>query len=213
MWKCPKCNHEVNDHLTVCYYCGTSKTGVADPGFQTSGRLYRTVQLGAIPEVLPASPAEAVSPAATNYEFEGRDNQLIGQLGERMSWVGLFSILIGALCLLGGVSSLNLGSLLAGFAFVALGSWMRDAGYGFERVTSTQGSDIHYLMRALSNLNKIFGLLATLILIVCVIFAVGMVVAVIAGIWAYYQSDVYLNPPLETANYLRGVKLYLGGLV
>lgn len=33
MWCCPKCREQVEDNFEVCWNCGTSITGVRDPGF------------------------------------------------------------------------------------------------------------------------------------------------------------------------------------
>jgi hypothetical protein len=36
MWNCPKCHAEVEGDFEVCWQCGTSRTGVEDPGFVTA---------------------------------------------------------------------------------------------------------------------------------------------------------------------------------
>ncbi len=33
MWKCVKCNEQLEDTFNVCWSCGTSKDGVEDPEF------------------------------------------------------------------------------------------------------------------------------------------------------------------------------------
>jgi hypothetical protein len=35
MWQCLKCREKIEDSFDVCWRCGTSKEGVADPQFQT----------------------------------------------------------------------------------------------------------------------------------------------------------------------------------
>lgn len=33
MWNCSQCSEQIEDQFEVCWKCGTSKTGIADPGF------------------------------------------------------------------------------------------------------------------------------------------------------------------------------------
>jgi hypothetical protein len=36
MWRCPKCDHNVEDSFEICWSCGTSIEGVEDPSFVTA---------------------------------------------------------------------------------------------------------------------------------------------------------------------------------
>jgi hypothetical protein len=36
MWRCPKCQSKVDDSFEVCWSCGTTPDGVADPDFVTA---------------------------------------------------------------------------------------------------------------------------------------------------------------------------------
>jgi hypothetical protein len=37
MWKCPRCGEKVESGFEVCWSCGTSKDGIADPAFVREG--------------------------------------------------------------------------------------------------------------------------------------------------------------------------------
>ena len=41
MWTCQKCGETVEASFDVCWNCGTSKSGVEDPNFQTADELER----------------------------------------------------------------------------------------------------------------------------------------------------------------------------
>ena len=36
MWRCPKCQTEVEDSFDICWSCGTTINGVEDPSFVTA---------------------------------------------------------------------------------------------------------------------------------------------------------------------------------
>ena len=80
------------------------------------------------------------------YEFDKDQNALMGDLGSKMQFVGMFSIVIGALVLMGGVlaanaESFNPGGFIAGLLYIALGAWTRSAGsLAASRTTSTMSS-------------------------------------------------------------------------
>jgi hypothetical protein len=59
---------------------------------------------------------------------------------------------------------------LNGLLYLLIGAWTRSAGGSFQKVVATQGSDISHLMEALSSLNKMYGLIYTLIVIGLVLF-------------------------------------------
>jgi hypothetical protein len=52
-----------------------------------------------------------------------------------------------------------------GLLYLLIGVWTRSAGGSFQRIVTTQGSDISHLMEALSSLNKMYALIYTLIVI------------------------------------------------
>jgi len=62
------------------------------------------------------------------------------------------------------VAEATLGAL-NGLLYLLIGVWTRSAGGSFQKVVATQGSDIRHLMEALSSLNKMYGLIYTLIVI------------------------------------------------
>jgi hypothetical protein len=56
-------------------------------------------------------------------------------------------------------------SAVNGLLYLLIGAWTRSAGDSFQKVVTTQGSDIGHLMEALSSLNKMYALIYTLIVI------------------------------------------------
>jgi hypothetical protein len=61
-----------------------------------------------------------------------------------------------------------------GFLYLLIGVWTWSAAGSFKKIVTTQGSDIHHLMDALSSLNKMYGLIYTLI-VVGLLFLLGAV--------------------------------------
>ena len=57
-----------------------------------------------------------------------------------------------------------------GLLYLLIGVWTRSAGGSFQRIVTTQGSDISHLMEALSSLNNMYELLYMLIVIGLVLF-------------------------------------------
>ncbi len=55
---------------------------------------------------------------------------------------------------------------LQGLVYFLLGIWTRSAAGSFRKVAGTQGNDVSWLMTALGALNKAYGLIYTLILLV-----------------------------------------------
>ncbi len=55
---------------------------------------------------------------------------------------------------------------LQGLVFFLLGIWTRSAAGSFRKVAGTQGNDVSWLMSALGSLNRAYGLIYTLIVVV-----------------------------------------------
>ncbi len=127
------------------------------------------------PAPTPASVAPAGSP---QYEFTYSDNSIIGNLGSKMSFVGLFMLGIGlfffASVIIRWVQShhLEVALLFLTLLFIVVGIWTHRAGREFRSVAESHGKDISHLMGALENLLKLYTLLYLL-------FFIGLVFAII----------------------------------
>jgi hypothetical protein len=128
--------------------------------------------------VTPASiPDTVATTAPSQYEFSYSDNAIIGNLGSKMSVVGLFMLGIGlfffASVIIRWVQSyhLEVGLLFLMLLFIVVGIWTHRAGRQFGVVARTHGKDISHLMGALENLLKLYTLLYILFFI-ALVFAV-----------------------------------------
>jgi hypothetical protein len=59
--------------------------------------------------------------------------------------------------------ALNLG--VTGLFFLLMGAWTRSAGASFQKIVTTQGSDITHLMNGLGSLHSMYSLLYTLLVV------------------------------------------------
>lgn len=128
--------------------------------------------------------------ALSEYEFSTSQNELIGDLGKKMSFVATLSIVAGILVLIFGVIILisafaqpqgfaeAFNALVQGIFFLLIGIWTRNAGLAFKRIVTTSGADIENLMGALGELRKLYTLQYWLVILVLVF----MVLAIVAGI-------------------------------
>jgi hypothetical protein len=66
---------------------------------------------------------------------------------------------------------LNAGA--AGLVYLLIGVWTRSAADSFQQIVKTRGNDISNLMNALGALNKMYGLLYTLLLIALVVLLIA----------------------------------------
>ena len=100
-----------------------------------------------------------------SYEFTAEQNGLIADLARKMKWVAVFMFAIGALALIGTVSSAlrsrpDLAVLLVLVAafFLAIATWTFRAGREFHRIVVTRGQDIPHTMNALAQLRRFYTL-------------------------------------------------------
>jgi hypothetical protein len=136
---------------------------------------------GSAPTTPSLSPLDAPSidaPAASpQFEFSQSENTVVGNLGSKMSFVGLFMLGIGLFFFSSGVvrwaqrHDLDVSLLFLSLLFIVVGIWTHRAGREFRSVAETQGRDISHLMTALSNLLKLYTLLY-LLFFVALIFAI-----------------------------------------
>ncbi|WP_152054088.1 hypothetical protein [Tautonia marina] len=127
------------------------------------------------------------SPPADREPFEFRPDHghLIADLGSKLHFVGILTILLGAIALLSGLLNRPPGTplwtggtlvaALSALFLVAVGFWSVRSGREFLLVAQTEGADIPHLMRALENLRRLvslqynlawFGLILLVLLIV-----------------------------------------------
>jgi hypothetical protein len=141
-------------------------------GTDESGPAKTIPQLRPPPTPVPATPA-----VTSQYEFTYSENTIIGNLGSKMSFVGLFMLGIGlfffgsGLIRWGQSHDLDVGQLFLSLLFIVFGIWTHRAGREFRSVAETQGKDISHLMVALANLLKLYTLIY-LLFFVALVFAI-----------------------------------------
>lgn len=127
------------------------------------------------------------------YEFSSSQNQLIGDLGQKMNFVGILMIVGAVLALISGVITLFAGAARGTFDFSAIiqgvfllltGIWTRNAAQAFKRVVNTTGADIENMLGALGELRKLYTLQYWLIMIMLIALAVGLILALLATLFA-----------------------------
>lgn len=155
------------------------------------------------PETFPTSTDEDSRP---QYEFDRTQNALIGDLGSKMRFVGMFSIVIGILVLLGGVlaanpEAFNPGGLISGLLYIAIGAWTRSAGAAFHEVVATKGADITHLMNALTDVRRIY----TLVYWICILAIALLVLSLIVVVaWSSLYPEVEMAS-LSGHEFLSGI--------
>jgi hypothetical protein len=132
----------------------------------------------AVPDVSPGGPPQ--------YEFSAVQNQVIGDLANKMGTVGLVLIVLGVLVFAGGVLHIfhqgAEGSILAGVVYILFGVWTRGAADSFRRIVATQGRDISHLMNALADLLKMYTVMYVFIVVVVVLFLIWLVVLAVMAL-------------------------------
>lgn len=95
------------------------------------------------------------------YEFDEEQNDLMGDLANRMQWVAYFLLVAGALTGALGLGTIAEGGIVhiiqAGF-MILVGVWTKRAAAAFDGIVQTEGSDIPNLMVALGELKKLYTL-------------------------------------------------------
>ena len=128
-----------------------------------------------------------------SYEFTGSQNELIGDLGKKMNFVGILMIVGAVISLITGflllISSFSEGrfdfsSIVQGIFLLLTGLWTRNAAQAFKRVVNTSGADIENMLGALGELRKLYNLQYWLAIIMLVFLAIILVFGLIVGIFA-----------------------------
>jgi disulfide bond formation protein DsbB len=126
--------------------------------------------------------------AGPAYEFDARQNELVGTLATRMRWVAYFLLVAGALVGVAGMGSLAEGGILgiiqAGFMII-IGVWTKRAAAAFDGIVQTEGSDIPNLMAALGELKKLYTMQFWVVAL-----AIGLLVVVLLAIFGAALVDV-----------------------
>ncbi len=116
------------------------------------------------------------------YEFSSDQNRIIADLASRMSSVGAFLIIAGAVALVSAILSSVQGAYVAvialltvGAFFLVTGVWSRRSARYFRYVVDTTGHDIDHIMRALTELDKFYTLKFWLVIAYLVIILSALV--------------------------------------
>jgi hypothetical protein len=129
------------------------------------------------PLKMPPPPSLMPPGGPSQYEFSPTENAIIGNLGSKLSFVGLFMLGIGLFCFISVIvhwfqlQYLQVFLLFLSLLLIPVGIWTHRAGRAFRSVAETEGNDISHLMGALENLLKLCTLVY-LILFVGLIFAI-----------------------------------------
>ncbi len=131
--------------------------------------------------------------ALSEYEFSSSQNELIGDLAKKMSFVAILSIVAGVITLISAIVILiaaftepqrfpeAINALIQGIFFLLIGTWTKNAGSAFKRIVTTAGTDIENLMGALGELRKLYTLQYWLVILLLVFIILGIVAGIILG--------------------------------
>ena len=125
-------------------------------------------------------PAPGTAKLGENYEFTEAQNAVILPLSDKMSFVGLILIILGALGIIGGIADSDPFGVVQGSVMVIIGVWTRKASSAFRLIVDTEGSDIANLMNALEELKKLYHLQYWVLIIAGALVAVGIMVLLFA---------------------------------
>ncbi|MCS6864793.1 MAG: hypothetical protein RMJ56_18355 [Gemmataceae bacterium] len=153
-----------------------------------------------------ATVANGSPAATTGYEFTPEQNVVIRSLGSKMKLVGLILLIFGALNLINAFlvqivfTQLDNEAIPAdirdqlaqigqrerwiltgyvtvvGIVFLCVGAWTRSAGESFGQIVATSGNDINHLMEGFKTLNKMYSLIAT-VLVAAILAYLVLVIA------------------------------------
>jgi hypothetical protein len=122
---------------------------------------------------------------ARHYEFDAAQNELIGLLAKRMTWVGRFMIVFSIFAVIGGIAKIRedgLGVIIQAGLILVLALWTLRAASSFNGIVTTAGSDISNLMAALGELKKLYTLQYWVVVVAIVLVGVALIVALGAGL-------------------------------
>jgi hypothetical protein len=155
------------------------------------------------------NPAATPPSAGAGYEFTAEQNVVIRSLGSKMKLVGLILLIFGALNLINAFLAQIVFTQLdneaipaevrdqlaqigqrerwiitgyvtvVGIVFLCVGAWTRSAGDSFGQIVATTGNDIHHLMDGFKTLNKMYSLIATVLVAAILAYLVLVIVKVV----------------------------------
>jgi hypothetical protein len=139
---------------------------------------------------------------AAEYEFDTKQNQVIGGLALEMHWVAAPLILLSILYGVGTVLILfqairEPAAFIVPVTYVGLvtvfiwllASWTQKAAASFHKVVSSGGQDISHLMEALENLRKKYALLGAFVKIYVAVILIAVIAGAISAVVStYYPS-------------------------
>jgi len=131
-------------------------------------------------------PGEPPPAPSVPYEFSDAHKETFRGLAASMSFVGVCTFLFGLLSIV-----FSLGEVYEGFVPNAVGTavlaaldgvvavWLLSAGRSLSGMLRTRGRDVEYLMEAVTQLRRLFGLARVVIIVVALL----VVVAATAVVW------------------------------
>ena len=124
----------------------------------------------------------------TEFEFDDSQNEVLGDLSGKMSFVGTLLMILGVLMLAVGAATLiavgleGIGSLGAGIVYFLIGFWTRNASASFKEIVNTEGQDITNLMNAMGQLRRLYTLQYWICLIAVILIVLGIVAGIVSGV-------------------------------
>lgn len=119
--------------------------------------------------------------ANNEYEFTEEENVVVGDLANKMKFVGIFEIILGVIQILGGIFGDKSG-LVGGVVSIVVGIWTMNASKFFQKIVDTTGNDITNLMNAIRELLKLYKLqFWTTIISIVLILVLSLVLVVMGG--------------------------------
>jgi len=117
-----------------------------------------------------------------SYQFLEKDQESFARLGSAMSLVGLAYLVLGAVnvvqaifIVVRGTPTASISTFAYGAFFLAIGLMTRGAGGAFTKIQSEKDGDIAFLMKAVEELEKFYGIQKTLLLLLIAVVVLGAV--------------------------------------
>jgi hypothetical protein len=125
-------------------------------------------------------------PSPAPYEFSDAHKESFRVLATSMSFVGVCAFLFGLLAgvfvlaeLYEGFVPNAIGTAVGAAYYVVTAFWMLSAGRSLSAMLRTRGRDVEYLMDAVTQLRRLFGLVR----VVIIVFAFVVMLALGAYVW------------------------------
>ncbi|HEY8091262.1 MAG TPA: hypothetical protein VIF09_25540 [Polyangiaceae bacterium] len=130
------------------------------------------------------------APRPGEYEFSDDHKESFRGLATSMSFVGVFTMLLGGvfgplfalMAFFGGSTAVGIGVAVDAAIYVVMASWMLSAGRSLSTMVRTRGRDIPQLMNAVKQLRRLFGLALVVIILVTFAMIMGFGVLVWCGV-------------------------------